>query len=134
MISTPVLSPDFAPQAAPTLPLPHYLDRPLSLYVHVPFCQKRCMYCDFATFTGQEHQMDAYVAAVEQEIARRCAHLGRPPAQTIFFGGGTPSLLPPALLERLLGALQRHFTLDPRAEVTMEANPGTLSEEHLRAA
>ncbi len=78
--------------------------------------------------------MDAYVAAVEQEIARRCAHLGRPPAQTIFFGGGTPSLLPPALLERLLGALQRHFTLDPRAEVTMEANPGTLSEEHLRAA
>lgn len=122
------------PLNAPELPFPQRLERPLSLYVHVPFCQKRCMYCDFATFTGQDHQMGAYVDAVAQEIERRCGHLGRPPAQTIFLGGGTPSLLPPALLERLLDALQQYFTLDPRAEVTMEANPGTLSERHLRAA
>jgi oxygen-independent coproporphyrinogen-3 oxidase len=116
----------------PTLPFPQHLDRPLSLYVHVPFCQKRCIYCDFATFTGQEHQMPAYVAALEQEIERRCDGLRRPPAQTIFFGGGTPSLLPPPLLGRILAALRRHFEIDPRAEITMEANPGTVDAAHLK--
>jgi len=115
------------------LPLPQHLERPLSIYIHVPFCQKRCIYCDFATFTGQDEQMPAYVAAVEQEIERRAGGLGRPPAQTVFFGGGTPSLLPPALLGRLLDAVRRRFTLDPRAEITMEANPGTLSAANLRA-
>ena len=119
--------------AAPTLPLPQHLSDPLSIYIHVPFCQKRCIYCDFATFTGQDDQMPAYVSAVETEVARRAGDLGRPAAQTVFFGGGTPSLLPPALLERLLAALHRHFSIDPRAEITMEANPGTLDEARLRA-
>jgi len=114
------------------LPYPQRLEQPLSIYIHVPFCQKRCIYCDFATFTGQDHQMPAYVAAVEQEIERRAGELGRPPAQTVFFGGGTPSLLSPALLSRLLAAVDRRFTLDPRAEITMEANPGTLDEAALR--
>jgi len=114
------------------LPYPQHLERPLSIYIHVPFCQKRCIYCDFATFTGQDRQMPAYVEAVEQEIERRAGELGRPPAQTVFFGGGTPSLLSPALLGRLLAAVDRHFTLDPRAEITMEANPGTLDEAALR--
>ncbi|HKO23107.1 MAG TPA: coproporphyrinogen III oxidase family protein, partial [Chloroflexota bacterium] len=68
------------PQAG-VLPLPQYLEQPLGLYVHVPFCQKRCIYCDFATFTGQELQMPAYVAAVEREVERRAGALGRPPAQ-----------------------------------------------------
>jgi oxygen-independent coproporphyrinogen-3 oxidase len=77
--------------------------------------------------------MPAYVAAVEREIERRAGPLGRPPAQTIFFGGGTPSLLPPPLLGRLLDALRRHFAVVPRAEITMEANPGTLDESRLRA-
>ncbi len=117
---------------APDLPCPQHLERPLSIYIHVPFCQKRCIYCDFATFTGQDHQMPAYVEAVEQEIERRAGGLGRPPAQTVFFGGGTPSLLSPALLGRLLAAVDRRFTLDPHAEITMEANPGTLDEAALR--
>ncbi len=76
--------------------------------------------------------MPAYVAAVERELERRAGRLGRPPAQTVFFGGGTPSLLSPTLLGRLLAAVNRHFTLDPRAEITMEANPGTLDEAALR--
>ena len=114
------------------MPYPQHLERPLSIYIHVPFCQKRCIYCDFATFTGQDHQMPAYVAAVERELERRAGRLGRPPAQTVFFGGGTPSLLSPTLLGRLLAAVNRHFTLDPRAEITMEANPGTLDEAALR--
>jgi len=113
--------------------MPQYHERPLSIYIHVPFCQKRCTYCDFATFTGQDEQMPAYVAAVETEMRRRAGHLGRPPAQTVFLGGGTPSLLPPDLLERLLDAVRAHFTLDPAAEITMECNPGTLDEAKLRA-
>ncbi len=118
---------------APTLVAPQYQERPLSIYIHVPFCQKRCMYCDFATFTGQDEQMPAYVAAVETEMQRRAGHLGRPPAQTVFLGGGTPSLLPPDLLARLLDAVRARFTLDPTAEITMECNPGTLDADKLRA-
>ncbi len=113
--------------------MPQHQERPLSIYIHVPFCQKRCTYCDFATFTGQDEQMPAYVTAVETEMRRRAGHLGRPPAQTIFLGGGTPSLLPPDLLARLLDATRAHFSLDPHAEITMECNPGTLDEEKLRA-
>jgi len=113
--------------------MPQYQERPLSIYIHVPFCQKRCTYCDFATFTGQEEQIPAYVAAVETEMRRRAGHLGRPPAQTVFLGGGTPSLLPPKELERLLDAVRHRFTLDPAAEITMECNPGTLDEAKLRA-
>ncbi|MCA1598885.1 MAG: hypothetical protein LC769_07670 [Chloroflexi bacterium] len=107
---------------APTLVAPQYQERPLSIYIHVPFCQKRCMYCDFATFTGQDEQMPAYVAAVETEMQRRAGHLGRPPAQTVFLGGGTPSLLPPDLLARLLDAVRARFTLDPAAEITIRAS------------
>ncbi len=118
---------------APTLAAPQYQERPLSIYIHVPFCQKRCMYCDFATFTGQDEQMPAYVAAVETEMQRRAGRLGRPPAQTVFLGGGTPSLLPPDLLARLLDAVRARFTLDPAAEITMECNPGTLDADKLRA-
>lgn len=116
---------------APHLSLPQHLAQPLSVYVHVPFCQKRCIYCDFATFVGQSHQMPAYVSALEREIEVRACSLGRPSVQTIYFGGGTPSLLPPALLEQLLNSVRRWFEVDPRAEITMEANPGTLDAERL---
>ncbi len=75
--------------------------------------------------------MPAYVAALEREIESRCRDLGRPPAHTVFFGGGTPSLLPPPLLGRILTALRRYFDIDPRAEITMEANPGTVDATYL---
>jgi len=113
--------------------MPQYQGRPLSIYIHVPFCQKRCIYCDFATFTGQDEQMPAYVAAVETEMRRRAGPLGRPPAQTVFLGGGTPSLLPPEGLARVLDAVRAHFRLDPAAEITMECNPGTLDAARLNA-
>lgn len=108
------------------------LDAPVALYVHVPFCERRCIYCDFATYTGQEAQTPAYLRALDLEIARRSGGLGRPRAHTVFFGGGTPSLLSPAQVGGVLDTLRVHFALDADAEVTLECNPGTVDLAALR--
>src|SRR5687768_1201939 len=102
--------------------------RPFGVYVHVPFCASRCGYCDFNTYVGM--RTDGYADAVlaEWELARRVLR-GTPPAATVFFGGGTPTLLPPAELGRLLAAIPRV----PGAEVTVEANPETVDLDTLRA-
>jgi putative oxygen-independent coproporphyrinogen III oxidase len=119
--------------------------RPLSFYVHVPFCASRCGYCDFNTYTPQElgpgrgSSADAYVdaAVAEVRLARRVLGDTELPVRSVFFGGGTPTLLPPADLARLLGAVRDEFGLAPDAEVTTEANPETVDRagfEALRAA
>ncbi len=104
-----------------------------SLYLHVPFCEKRCYYCDFNTYAGMERWMPDYTAALCEEI-RQVASLSseRHPAHTLFFGGGTPSLLSIAQLEKILATIGQHFTLQPGLEATLEANPGTVSLEYLR--
>ena len=103
-----------------------------SLYLHIPFCTHRCAYCDFNTFSGLEALMPAYVEALVTEIGAFAATAPqRIPLQTIFFGGGTPSLLPPADIARILGAVAAAFDLLPEAEVSLEANPGTLDAEQL---
>lgn len=101
---------------------------PLGLYVHVPFCARKCAYCDFASWPGRENDMPRYADAVCAEIARRAAECGHPAADTVFFGGGTPSLLPPALFRQLARALRTHFDIAPDAEWTVECNPGTLTQ------
>ena len=101
---------------------------PLGLYVHVPFCARKCAYCDFASWPGRENDMPRYADAVCAEIARRAAKCGHPAADTVFFGGGTPSLLPPALFRQLARALRTHFDIAPDAEWTVECNPGTLTQ------
>lgn len=93
------------------------------LYIHIPFCHARCGYCDFTTFTGKESQIDAYVDALCQEIPLYPST----PLQTIFFGGGTPSLLEPHHAQQILTAVQKHFTLSDHAEVTLEANPESIT-------
>jgi oxygen-independent coproporphyrinogen-3 oxidase len=104
-----------------------------SLYLHIPFCTHRCAYCDFNTYAGQEGLIPAYVDALRNEIravgqsAARTLELG-----TVFFGGGTPSLLTPSQFESILEAVSTHFELSPTAELTFEANPGTVSAESLR--
>lgn len=101
------------------------------LYIHVPFCRSRCSYCDFATGIYQSELVDRYVSAVVDEIASS-ANAGSC-IDTIFFGGGTPSLLLPSQLERILSALDRSFVVDSDSEVTMEMNPGTVTRDQLRA-
>lgn len=95
------------------------------VYVHVPFCARRCDYCAFATWTDRHHLHEAYAAACIDEV--RAAEL--PPATSVFFGGGTPSLLAPALLTAILDAIDRA----PGAEVTVECNPDTVDERLLIA-
>ncbi len=111
--------------------LTHEMDRH-SIYLHIPFCQHRCSYCDFNTFAGMGRWVPAYVAALCQEIrqvsAKSPEHI---PVHTIFFGGGTPSLLPADQLGQILGTLRACFDLQKGAEITMEANPGTVSASYL---
>jgi oxygen-independent coproporphyrinogen-3 oxidase len=108
-------------------------DAVLGLYVHIPFCQYRCTYCDFATYAGKDDQMTAYVDAVLWEIARRRPAGARRRVGTVFFGGGTPSRLPVGEVDRILEAIRRQFDLADNAEVTLEANPGTLDAAKMRA-
>jgi oxygen-independent coproporphyrinogen III oxidase len=112
------------------------MTRPLSLYLHIPFCRHRCSYCDFNTYTSLNALRPLYAAALAREIRQvgQAAPHYRPPAHTVFFGGGTPSLLAPQELAEILAAVRESFTLAPDAEISLEANPGTISEAYLATA
>lgn len=102
-----------------------------SLYLHIPFCKVRCAYCDFNTYAGLDDQIRPYVQALAAEVRGVGAAAARPAAHTVFFGGGTPSLLPLNDLAMVLTALSDSFALTPDAEITLEANPGTVSRAYL---
>ena len=103
-----------------------------SLYLHIPFCHHRCGYCDFNTYAGLESLIPAYVDALCREAELLAQSAGpRLPVHTVFFGGGTPSLLPAPHLERILQTLRDFFNLKPGLEITLEANPGTVSHDYL---
>lgn len=104
---------------------------PVGLYVHIPFCLKKCYYCDFACYAGQERHLDDYLAALEAELKAYPAGL---PVRTIYLGGGTPSILSARQLERLTRAIEGHFSVLPESERTMEVNPGTGGPELWNAA
>ena len=108
-----------------------------SLYLHIPFCHTRCHYCDFNTYAGMLPLREPYVKALLKEIALAGTMAQHPDgthrrSRTIFFGGGTPSLLTVAQITRLLNACFTSFSVDKDAEITMEANPGTLDKEQLQ--
>ena len=106
----------------------------VSLYLHIPFCVTKCNYCDFNTYAGIEDLMPAYVSAVVDEIGMWGAALGKGTrVPTIFFGGGTPSLLPTEDVERILRACYQGFSCYEDIEVTLESNPGDLTVERLKA-
>ena len=105
------------------------MKKEIGLYVHVPFCARKCVYCDFASFAGRERDEDAYVDAVLREAERRSG--AEAVVSTLFIGGGTPSLLPPALMDRLLSGLRQCFSFLPDAECSCECNPGTVREDFL---
>ncbi|HEY2441984.1 MAG TPA: radical SAM family heme chaperone HemW [Streptosporangiaceae bacterium] len=112
---------------------------PFGIYVHVPFCSTRCGYCDFNTYTPGElaggDARDSYAGLAVQEIrlARRVLGDAERPVATVFFGGGTPTLLTPAELGEILRAIDGEFGLAPGAEITTEANPESVDERALAA-
>ena len=115
----------------------------MELYIHIPFCVRKCRYCDFLSFASdacvREKYVDQLIREIEsipEEDAGQCPenaalrlNLTGRTVETIFIGGGTPSLLPPSAIERILAAVRQVFRVEPDAEITMEANPGTLTPD-----
>jgi oxygen-independent coproporphyrinogen-3 oxidase len=102
----------------------------IALYIHIPFCRRKCGYCSFVSYQGREADIPAYVKALEKELALRTAGQR---VCTIYLGGGTPSLLSPEKVGDILSTIRSLFVVDEGAEVTIEANPGTVDEPYLAA-
>ena len=101
------------------------------IYIHIPFCSSRCSYCDFATGLFQQELAERYVRALVDDI--RLSRYSGDIVDTIYFGGGTPSLLAPSQLESILATVHDCFKIDPHSEITLEINPGSVNAEKLRA-
>lgn len=103
------------------------------IYLHIPFCKRRCIYCDFYS-TTRLHERETYVEALCRELQLRRDYLPSADRRihTLYIGGGTPSLLPPHLLERLMACIYRTYDVDAEAEITIEANPDDITEEWIR--
>lgn len=101
-------------------------EAPLAVYVHIPFCGTRCSYCAFNTYTGRRDEYEPYVEALRREIAFVGARAPAP-AHTLYFGGGTPSLLSPDQIRSVIDAAVVHLDLAPHAEIMLEANPGSVN-------
>lgn len=97
--------------------------RPLGLYLHIPFCKAKCIYCDFYSLPHSEEKMDAYTAALQRDLIRWADQAKGHTVDTIYFGGGTPSYLGAERLCRILETVFAHYRVDKNAEITTEANP-----------
>jgi len=125
------LSHDRATTAIECLPAPLPGEAPLGLYIHVPFCKRVCPYCDFNVYARQEWLVPDYVQALIREMELVRDELGSMRIASMYFGGGTPSLLPPGSVARLIEAAHQCFDLDPQAEIDLEANPESAHLEKL---
>ncbi len=103
---------------------------PIGIYIHIPFCEKKCFYCDFYSLENHS-QRDSFINALVKEISMFKQIYGQRKADTIFFGGGTPSLLSPSELELVLSAISGTFQIAENPEFTLECNPGTVDTAHL---
>ncbi len=107
--------------------------KPIGVYIHIPFCRKRCAYCDFYTAMCHSEVIEKYVSRLKEEIYRWGGALSRP-ADTVYFGGGTPSVLGADTLGELLFAVKDAFKLRDNSEITLEINPEDASEEFFKKA
>ncbi len=121
----------------PTPTLPGERERELTafrhLYVHIPFCKHKCGYCDFNAYAGMDRLMPDYVDALERELIFARERHPFQQLETVYLGGGTPSLLPAPLASRLLHFIRANFNVAPDAEVTLEANPASTDESKVAA-
>lgn len=104
---------------------------PMGLYVHIPFCPRKCLYCDFLSFRAQESLQEAYTRQLIQEIKAQGVFCSDYQVRTVFIGGGTPSVMDPCLIRDIIDALKCHFDLAQDGEITIEVNPGTLLHRKL---
>ena len=103
-----------------------------AVYIHVPFCARKCAYCDFESYAGRMDRADEYVARVREEMQKAKAEYGLLGVPSVYIGGGTPSLLNIRQLSSLFRGIEENFSLKSDAEISMEANPGTVTRETLR--
>ncbi|BBI34759.1 radical SAM family heme chaperone HemW [Cohnella abietis] len=106
---------------------------PRALYIHIPFCTNKCFYCDFNSYVAAGQPIDAYLDALENEMKLTVEELPPTVIDTVFVGGGTPTVLTPPQMTRFLQSVKKYFPLAENVEFTMEANPGTTDLEKLRA-
>lgn len=99
----------------------------MELYIHIPFCIRKCAYCDFLSAPADMDTISRYMDCLQKQLVEWAASFREKRVDTVFVGGGTPSILPAAQLKRLLEAVRENFVLDKDAEITLEANPGTLA-------
>lgn len=104
--------------------------REIGIYLHIPFCKKKCDYCDFVSFSGKETKMEEYVEALKKEIRSQKREVIQ--IKTIYFGGGTPSILPVGKIKELLEEVRNIGQVEENAEITIEVNPGMVTKEKLR--
>lgn len=109
------------------------MKKELELYVHLPFCVKKCQYCDFLSGPYGDGIQGAYLQALKEEIAAAGPSVKEYPVTSLFFGGGTPSLLNGGEMEALTAAIFQHFSVTEECEISMEGNPGTFTQENLKA-
>lgn len=107
--------------------------KPLSIYVHIPFCKKKCLYCDFPSYAGMENIYEDYTNTLVKEIKNKSYDLKQYEIKTIFFGGGTPTLLPESLTEKIITSITSNYNISKYAEITTEANPATFDSKKLSA-
>lgn len=107
------------------------MKKDLGLYIHIPFCVKKCAYCDFLSWSGNKEQREEYVRALEQEILSYKNFAEDYQVSTLYFGGGTPSVLEGEQMERIMKAIRQTFQIEKKAEITLEMNPGTALREKL---
>ena len=100
--------------------------KPSSLYLHIPFCRQKCLYCDFPSFCGCDNLFEPYTNALIKEVIEGAKDFSGTKIKTIFMGGGTPTLLPTPLLGKIMDTIFSKYDIDDHAEITIEANPGTL--------
>ena len=101
------------------------------IYLHIPFCKQKCRYCDFVSFAGKEDVAEAYMACLLKEIELRGKELSGRTFHTVYFGGGTPSVVDPKYIYAAMRQIKKCFTLAPHPEITIEMNPGTVSEQKI---
>lgn len=103
----------------------------LELYLHIPFCIRKCDYCDFLSMPVEEKVRRHYINLLQEEIKRKAEFCREYQISSVFWGGGTPSMLSGEQVQELMESLRQNFCLEPEAEITLECNPGTLEEEKL---
>ena len=102
----------------------------VGIYIHIPFCKSKCYYCDFVSFSGMGKYVDGYINALVKELIHKSKNNYY--IKTIFIGGGTPSIIDEKYIKQIMDTIKEYFDYDPKMEVTIEVNPGTVTEEKLK--